>query len=130
VAGALFGTEAASFAEIQIELVQPGFWRDLNRVVRTVHVAIATVKTLSTAETSFSLIDDRLEIEGRIDFLEMLQPHVDRQGFLFKASFLLIIIGIEIFRVDDRWSCQPAFHTAVNVIFDGGSSTRSLPNGS
>ena len=75
--GTFFSAETASLTKIQIEFVQPSFWRDLNRIVRAVHKAVATIETLTTTETSFSLIDNRLKIKWWIYFLEMLKPHVD-----------------------------------------------------
>ena len=93
-AGTLFGTKTAPFAEIQVEFVQSGFFRYLNRIVRAIHKAIAAVIAESTAKASFGFIDDCFKIQGRIELLEMLQPHVDRQGFLLEPSGLLIIIRI------------------------------------
>lgn len=66
VARTLLGAKTASLAEIQIEFVQSSFRRDLNRIVRAIHETVATVETLSTAETSFRLIYNRLRIEWRV----------------------------------------------------------------
>jgi hypothetical protein len=102
VTGTLFGAKTASFAEVQVEFIQTRFRRNLNSVVWTVDKTIAAVIAHSTAKTSFSLIDNRFRIEGGIELFKMLQTHLDRQGFLFEPSLLLVIVGVQVLGIYHR----------------------------
>ena len=101
-AGAFFGAKTAPLAEVQVEFIQPSFRRNLNSIVRAVHIAIATVIAKPTAKTSLRFIDNRLRIEGRIKFLEMLQPHVDGQSFFLEPSLLVVVVSVQVFGMYHR----------------------------
>lgn len=63
MAGTFFGTQAATFAKVEIKLISSGCGRFFNGIVRAVHKTVAAVETESATETALGFIDDLIPID-------------------------------------------------------------------
>src|ERR1700690_784482 len=126
VARAFPGTQTASLAKIVIKFIHACRWRYLDSIIRAVHETIVALEAEAATQTTACFSDNILSVKRRINLLKTFQAYMNRHRFLVKSVCRLIVISIQILRIDHRRTCQAVFGLLLDVVFDGISSMHSL----